>query len=472
MALVYDAQGRLVDDGTGSAMTPPARTPTPGNPARAAAMQAQFNQPVTAGVPSQRNPNAINVGQAAADVLLGGLSVPGAALGDLARFRSTQALGGDVATLQGGVNPRLEAAQNRVSGGLSQLGTATSQAFQPVMEALGGTRNTALGALGAQPAQPTPAAAPAATTPARTAPAAAPTATAPLSADDPQLLSAQESSGYTGTGVGVGAQGGEIFRQDVNGVPTFSNVNANPDLQGLVGATGVEVGAPVVAPASEPMGLGGFGGGRGTAYLQQMAQQDAAAADRRREATREFERYQERSRLENIAMGRGSATDRAVARRGLAALDRQAEVAMQESGATQRQGLQTAAEQARAESAAVAAQRNAQIGAEGDILAAQIKAEATANTPANQRITQQLQTAAAYDQAAADAAANNRPDEAEAWRARAERARGIAQPAVGQIIQSVEGAPIGVMTAQGVRSLTQAELEGLMNTTALVRAAR
>lgn len=472
MALVYDAQGRLVDDGTGSAMTPPARTPTPGNPARAAAMQAQFNQPVTAGVPSQRNPNAINVGQAAADVLLGGLSVPGAALGDLARFRSTQALGGDVATLQGGVNPRLEAAQNRVSGGLSQLGTATSQAFQPVMEALGGTRNTALGALGAQPAQPTPAAAPAATTPARAAPAPAAAAVAPLSADDPQFLSAQESSGYTGTGIGVGAQGGEIFRQDVNGVPTFSNVNANPDLQGLVGATGVEVGAPVAAPASESMGLGGFGGGRGTAYLQQMAQQDAAAADRRREATREFERYQERSRLENIAMGRGSATDRAVARRGLAALDRQAEVAMQESGATQRQGLQTAAEQARAESAAVAAQRNAQIGAEGDILAAQIKAEATSNTPANQRITQQLQTAAAYDQAAADAAANNRPDEAEAWRARAERARGIAQPAVGQIIQSVEGAPIGVMTAQGVRSLTQAELEGLMNTTALVRAAR
>src|SRR3546814_8414548 len=47
----------------------------------------EFNTPVTApaATPSARNPNAINVGGAAADVLLGGLSTIPAALMDVAR---------------------------------------------------------------------------------------------------------------------------------------------------------------------------------------------------------------------------------------------------------------------------------------------------------------------------------------------------------------------------------------------------
>lgn len=448
MALVYDAQGRLVDDGTGSAIAgrnANTQQVAPGNPARAAAMQAQFNQPVTSGAPSQRNPNAINVGQAAADVVLGGLSVPGAALGDLARYRSTQALGGDTGTLQGGVNPRLDAAQNRVSGGLSQLGTATTQAFQPVIDALGGTRNTALGALGARPAA-TPATP--ATTPAGTAAAtAAQPAQAAVSAADPQFLSAQESSGYTGTGIGVGAQGGEIFRREVNGVPTFYNVNANPELQGLTGATGVEVGAAVAPAPSEPTGYGGFGGGRAAEYLAQMRQQDLAQRDYKRQLTRDIER----SNLEKVAMGRGSATDRAVARRGLASLDAREQLYTQGATQLQAQDLQNQGAEQTAQIGAQSQQQEAIISAQGE----QAKAQATANTPANQKIAAQLQMAAAYEQAAAEST-----DEREIamLRAAAERARGIAQPAVGTVLEDLEG-PIGVQTPAGPVLYTKEQID-------------
>lgn len=196
MALVYDPRtGRLVEDGTG----------VPGNPVRAAAMQAQMNQPVTGprGVmtqpatvpeipefpipttmgpttsptPARRgpNPNAIDVGGAALDTVLGGLSVLPAAALDVARTGATQLLGGDTSTLSGGAYARTNAALNRMSGGLGALGEANSQFLDQVQSGL-------LGVVGAQrpaaqavaPVAATPRAAPAPVVPTPETPPAAP----------------------------------------------------------------------------------------------------------------------------------------------------------------------------------------------------------------------------------------------------------------------------------------------------------
>lgn len=145
MALVYDPRtGMLVDDGTG----------VPGNPTRAAQMQAQFAQPVTgprgvvgAQPVSGANPNAINIGGAVGDVVLGGLSTIPAAVADAARVGATQLLGGDTSSLAGGAYARTNAATDRVTGGLNALGQANSQLF-------GDVRSGLLGALGAAPAAP------------------------------------------------------------------------------------------------------------------------------------------------------------------------------------------------------------------------------------------------------------------------------------------------------------------------------
>ena len=394
MALVLDpATGLYVEDGLPAQ---PGIARVPGNPTRAAAMQAQAQQPVygpnnppprqtsfdvtnTPAAQPRANPNAINVGQAAADVALGAISTPVAALADLARFRGTQALGGDVGTLEGGVNPRLTAAQNRISGGLSQLGQATSQAFQPISEALSGARSTALGALGAQAAQPAPQPTPV------TTPGVTPTTGVQAQQTRPSAGAVgPQPASYAGTGIGVGAQGGEIFRQEGGGVPSFTNVNATPGLQGLTGATGRVVGAPVAADSTQLTGFGGFAPGEARAYLD--------ASDARRTASlRGGQQLRDRLALDisrselERSTTRGTATDRAAARQSLRALNEQA------GQVDARAGGVALAQEERAGNLEIAnlqgqlGLQNAQTAAQGAVLAEQVRSQGGANLEAGER---------------------------------------------------------------------------------------
>jgi hypothetical protein len=478
---------------------------------RARQMRLQAQQPVYGpgnpppGTPaSGANPNAINVGQAAGDVVLGALSTPGAALADLARFRGAQALGGDVGTLVGGVNPRLGAAQNRISGGLSQLGQATSQAFQPVGEALSGARSTALGALGAQAAQPasqpTPVTTPGVTP--TTGVQAQPQATQPMTASqvrdqDRANLAALVSSQPDFVGP-QGGQPGTTLSPDIladanqriaqtlaqsrtmGPQPGAERGDFNQATTSRVGPDG-----QITSTLRQPTniiegGYGGFGEGRGTAYLQQMAQQDQQEAAVMRERRQSAQEDVERIGLRN-AMTQGTPQERRAARQQMEALDQRAEARVSEGGATERQAMQLRGAELTAQTSGAAAMQAAQTRADaqqqaaeitgryglqraettalGRIGAAQTTAGAAANTPANQRIQEQLQTAAVYDEAALQAAQNRDFAGATNYRAAAERARGITQARAQEAVTDpLTGALIGYNTAQGFRGATASEI--------------
>lgn len=375
MALVLDpATGLYVEDGKPAQPGVAGRAAAPGQP-----RQTSFDITNTPAAQQRANPNAINVGQAAADVALGTLSTPVAALADLARFRGTQALGGDVGTLEGGVNPRLTAAQNRISGGLSQLGQATSQAFQPISDALSGARSTALGALGAQPTQPAPQPTPV------TAPGVTPTTGVQSQQPAPSAgVVGPQPASYAGTGIGVGAQGGEIFRQEGGSIPSFTNVNATPGLQGLTGATGQVVGAPVAAESSQLTGFGGFAPGEARAYLDES---DARRTTSLREGQQLRDRLAmdiSRSELERSTT-RGSATDRAAARQSLRALDEQIGQTDTRAGAAAQAQEQRAGNLEIANLQGQLGLQNAQAAAQGAVEAAQVRSQGGANLEAGER---------------------------------------------------------------------------------------
>jgi len=311
MALVYDPlTGKMVDDGRG----------VPGNPARAAAMQAQYNQPVTgprgvvgAAPVSNVIPNAINVGGAAADVLLGGLStIPAAAL-DVARTGATQLLGGDTSTLSGGAYARTNAAVNRMSGGLDALGQASGQLFGQAQAGL-------LGALGAQPATPgvtTPRAAVATPVVAPLIPAA------PAPAAAPAMLDTTAINAQIAESLGGLRPQGTSLQASVRG-----NYNAqNTDLGAL---------AQRAAPTN---GINfGFGvGGAETAqqYLARMQQVDQQrAAQRQQTGLMNEARWARHTLANNPTVG-----EMAGARAQLAALNPQINTLMQNQGGLAQMGL-------------------------------------------------------------------------------------------------------------------------------------
>lgn len=308
------------------------------------------------------NPNAINVGQAAADVVLGGLSTPGAALADLARYRSAQALGGDMSTLEGGVNPRLDAATGRVSQGLSQLGQATGQLF-------GGVQTSLLGAFGATPAQTQvvpDAVQPQASQPAAASPSNAATPMPTTTADVRAPRTAADLAGINeGLAYNVANTQTPAQRPMERGNYNVANTS-NVDAQG-----GVTSRLPQPVNTIEG-GYGGFGGGRGTEYLNQMRTQDAVAAAQRKADQRQLSRDLERSRLEQVAAGRGGATERRAARQGLAALNAQEGLETQESGSTLRAGLQADTELQRALLVGQVGLQQANLQAQGGIQQAEI----------------------------------------------------------------------------------------------------
>lgn len=118
-------------------------------------------------------------------------------------------------------------------------------------------------------------------------------------------------------------------------------------------------------------GYGGFGGGRGTAYLQQIAQQDARGAAAQQQRQREASEAVERIGLRN-AMERGTPQERRAARQQIEALDQRAGLRISEAGATERQGLQLQGDVLRAETAGAAGLQAALARAAGQQQAAQV----------------------------------------------------------------------------------------------------
>lgn len=313
MALVYDPRtGTMVDDGRG----------VPGNPARAAAMQAQFAQPVTGPrglvgaqpTPPAANPNAINIGQAAGDLLLGGLSTVPAAIADVARSGATRLLGGDVNTLPGGEFARTNAAVNRAAGGLGQLGTANSQFLDQTQASL-------LGSLGAQPATATPApvAAPQ-PTPADEVVAGLPV-TAPTPA--PAMLDTQAINAQIATSLAGLRPAASTTQASVRGDYNMQNT----DLGALRGRA---------APTNGiNFGFGVDGGETARQYLDRMAQVDQQrAAQRQLTSLNNEARWARESITDNASVGTIAA-----ARQQLAALNPQINALTQNQGALSQLGL-------------------------------------------------------------------------------------------------------------------------------------
>lgn len=229
--------------------------PTPGNPERAARMQAQFDQPVTkggaqptanqpvaAGIPSPRQStdpgfwenggNRVkNFQTGAVQTGLSGLAHIPAVLADSARIATTEIFGGDSETLTGGKWKATSAANKSFNNGLDRVGSAFD-----------GAASSALGLLGAQPDAAAPSAA--ASNPytgkdfeqwsrKQAAPASTPsfdasTSSAAASAD-------KQDNGYRmiGTDAERGLAPGIAVKVGADGVPMFTN-----DKQAIAGAGG------------------------------------------------------------------------------------------------------------------------------------------------------------------------------------------------------------------------------------------
>ena len=257
---LFFANGGLVEDPTkkgfgvpgynGAARPPAPEQPqlgVPGNPGRAARLQAQAQQPVTGprgvtqpdkqanppaaqpglGVPGYNGqpkaqpspapglgvprgavsePSLMDVPRGLARAAIGAFRTPAAAVDDAVRNVAVYAAGGDPSTLEGGSAKYRDRAVGEVTGGLAQAGDGLER-----------FRAAGREALGVQPlAQP-------GTTPETPdASAAAGDPAAPATTTAPGL-------GWRRTGIGADRQGGEIAaRMDANGVAEFTNETATP----------------------------------------------------------------------------------------------------------------------------------------------------------------------------------------------------------------------------------------------------
>jgi hypothetical protein len=118
-------------------------------------------------------------------------------------------------------------------------------------------------------------------------------------------------------------------------------------------------------------GYGGFGEGRGTAYLQQMAQQDQQEAARFREQRQSAQEDVERIGLRN-AMTQGTPQERRAARQQMEALDQRAGARVSEGGAAERQAMQLRGAELTAQTSGAAAVQAAQTRADAQQQAAEI----------------------------------------------------------------------------------------------------
>lgn len=220
----------------------PAAAPIAGNPERAARMQAQFDTPVTRGVPAAAGAPApiTNYGPNLGQIQAG-------ALADMGRSLVARIAGGDPATLPGGqskfTNTALTQAARQGTGSLSDdvlthIGARRADGSDPQQAPAIGTAAPAAAAV-AKPAPPTTQdQAPI------TPPAAQPAPTAAATA-----LPAPKSNGYRDTGIADGLGSKIVMRRDAQGRPSFTN-----DAAAVAGAA--------AADAQPRAGLSIIGGGQ------------------------------------------------------------------------------------------------------------------------------------------------------------------------------------------------------------------
>lgn len=128
------------------------------------------------------------------------------------------------------------------------------------------------------------------------------------------------------------------------------------------------------APTAGLTGLGQFGGQSAADYLATTRAQDQDVATRRQQVGAEARLGLERSALQADA-ARGTGDARLAARRNLAAFEAQQLQQTQESGATERTGMEVAARQEQARQQAAANVLAAQTQAEGQLGAAQLRGQ-------------------------------------------------------------------------------------------------
>lgn len=286
----------------------------------------------------------------ARDVLVGTLARPGTAVQDTLRVGATRLLGGDPATLAGGQDMYNQNAQQLVGRGLAAISGGVSDIVAPIQQA-------GLSALGAQQRQSVAVAPDTQPTPMAT-PAVA------IQDNGSQAVPARTAADLAGINEGVNTQTPAQRPMERGNY----NITNTPNVAAQGGVTS-RLPQPVNIIEG---GYGGFGGGRGTEYLNQMRTQDTAAAAQRKADQRQLSRDLERSRLEQVAAGRGGATERRAARQGLAALNAQEGLETQESGSTIRAGLQADAEMQRTALAGQVGLQQASLQAQGGIQQAEI----------------------------------------------------------------------------------------------------
>lgn len=288
-----------------TALTP--TMPTPGNPERAARMQAQFDQPVTkggqptanqpvaAGIPSPKAGGPVSEGlRGAAEAGLGIAAYPASAVWDGVRNAAGYLSGGDTDQLtqyRDGAADLIGAGVDRMSDSAAQL---RESAGATVRGALGIEKRTQAASTG-QPSAGNPyngepfdqwakgQSAMRSTSPATPN-------TSPVSADAPD----EQDNGYTRTGIGQGRQGGEIVgRIGVNGVPEFTNEAATPGAVTGAGSVG---------------GIGRVGNGQGGTFSVGTAGDAQLAYDRNERAISERDKMIGLSRRGEIGEGGGRVT--------------------------------------------------------------------------------------------------------------------------------------------------------------------
>lgn len=281
--------------------------PTGPNPARAARMQAQFNQPVTVGVPvaagqpagadlsgaASRLKNAYSVVSPLLNPVGTAVDVLTATPADALRNATIRAAGGDPATSGGGETANRDRAFQRIKPAVD----AIRGAGESLREGISGGILSATGASPAQPSMPAP------TKPAPGQGQAAPQETRPAAAKP-------ADSPYFATDSGI------AVRRNENGVTEFSNdpqALANAQAMPAGGIGGQTLRTPGVSNMADDVALERRGSisnlGNGIGTFSQMNPGDSALALGRFErANQEREKMIQASRRGEIGEGGGRLT--------------------------------------------------------------------------------------------------------------------------------------------------------------------
>lgn len=210
-----------------------------------------------------------------AKALVGAALLPHAAAADGLRYGATRAVGGDPESLEGGTGKYRDMAMGMAGEGWKQAEGASEQLRSDTREALG--------------VKPLAKAAPQSASPAVGAGAIRPRA--PGSVVQPELPRLG-APGWNKTGIGAGAQGGEIAAMvGADGVSSFTN----------------EPGAVAGAQELPRLGVGRVGNGIGT-FSQSEAGDSQLAYDRNERAIAEREKMIQASRSGAIGEGGGRVT--------------------------------------------------------------------------------------------------------------------------------------------------------------------